>query len=204
MTILLFKRASRSLLLSYCGVTPEMARPKSNDGMSKSDIVRGYLKTNPTASVKQIVEDLRADGITHATAQKIKYKDGARRGRRGRKPRSTRAVGSYPASETAAPSKADHIRRVAQGMGKRVRPRDVIAALAVEGISVSYAQVGQVLRNLGMRRRARGAVGRPRRGQVAAPVTISLDALIAAKKLADQLGGVQAAKQAMDALAKLS
>jgi hypothetical protein len=181
-----------------------MARPKSNEGMSKSDIVRAYLRTNPTASVNQIVEDLRADGITHATAQKIKYKDRARRGR-GRKPGGS-AVGSYTASEAAEPSKADHIRRVAQGMGKRVRPRDVIAALDVEGISVSFAQVGQVLKNMGMRRRprSRGAAGRAGGGQAAAPVTISLEALIAAKKLADQLGGVQAAKQAMDALAKLS
>jgi hypothetical protein len=177
--------------------------------MSKSDIVRAYLKTNSSASVNQIVEDLRSYGITPALAQKIKYKDGAKRGRRGRKPRGAKPTGSYAAGEPASPSKADHIRRVAQSMGKRVRPRDVIAALDVEGISVSFAQVGQVLKGMGMRRRRgrKGHGGRTGTGRAAASHAseiISLEALIAAKKLADQLGGVQAAKQAMDALAKLS
>jgi arginine repressor len=183
-----------------------MARPKTNESTSKSDIVRAYLKTNSKASVNQIVEDLRSYGITPALAQKIKYKDGAKRGR-GRKARSSEPAG-YSASESASPTKADHIRRVAQGMGKRIRPRDVIAALAAEGITVSFAQVGQVLKNLGMRRRrgrrGAGASSVMRGSATPASETISLQALMAAKRLADQLGGVQAAKQAMDALAKLS
>jgi arginine repressor len=188
-----------------------MARPKSNEGPNKSDVVREYLKSHSSASVSQIVEDLKSHGITASLAQKIKYKDGAKRGRRVRKARGAEAAGA-----AGEPSKADHIRRVAGGMGKRVRPRDVIASLASEGITVSYAQVGHVLKGLGMRRRGRGKGGRrrtgartggPRRAGRAAAASgaeISLDALIAAKKLADALGGVQAAKQAMDALARLS
>jgi hypothetical protein len=183
-----------------------MARPKANEGTNKSDIVRAYLRTNSNAPVRQIVEDLKSYNITPSLAQKIKYKDGAKRGRRGRKPRGAgRPV--HSAGESA-PTKADQIRRIAQGMGKRVRPRDVIAALDAEGISVSFAQVGQVLKSLGMRRRrGRGpATARSTRATATANAaeTISLQALIAAKRLADQLGGVQAAKQAMDALARLS
>ncbi|HEV3342968.1 MAG TPA: hypothetical protein VG125_21520 [Pirellulales bacterium] len=178
-----------------------MARPKSNEGPNKSDIVRDYLKSHSSASVKQIVEDLKPHGITASLAQKIKYKDGGKRGRRARKPRGAEPV-------AGAASKADHIRRVVGGMGKRVRPRDVIAALGSEGISVSYAQVGQVLKGLGMRRRGRKGAGRRTGARAggqrrAAATEISLEALIAAKKLADALGGVQAAKQAVDALAKL-
>lgn len=183
-----------------------MARPKANEGKSKSDIVRDYLRTHSAASVSEIVNDLKPYGISLALAQKIKYKDGGKRGRRAKKPRRAKAAPAYTSSESGGASKADAIRRVAQGMGKRVRPRDVIAALREEGTSVSFAQVGQVLKSMGMRRRRRGrrAAGTGRRAATSNSPTLSLEALMAAKKLADQLGGVQAAKQAMDALAKLS
>lgn len=188
-----------------------MARAKATAGNTKSDIVRDYLKGNPGASVQQILQDLRPYGISQALAQKIKYKDG---GSRGRRPRGAARRGAAPTvaapQSTGEESKADSIRRVAGGMGKRVRPRDVIAGLRQEGIEVSFAQVGQVLKKMGMRRRRRGRkpagerAASSRAAHTNASATISLDALIAAKKLADQLGGVQAAKQAMDALAKLS
>jgi hypothetical protein len=188
-----------------------MARAKSLEGTSMSDIVREYLKGNPTASVQQIVDDLKQYGISQALAQKIKYKDGPRRGRRPRKAaRRTSSPAFAPAETAAGESKADSIRRVAEGMGKRVRPRDVIAALRGEGIEVSFAQVGQVLKTMGMRRRRRGRkpagerMSSARAAHTAGSTSLSLDALIAAKKLADQLGGVHVAKQAMDALAKLS
>lgn len=186
-----------------------MAKARSNEGTSKSDIVREYMKGHPTASVAQIVSDLKQYGISQALAQKIKYKDNTGRGRRPRKARAA-AAPAFSNSATSGESKADSIRRVAQGMGKRVRPRDVIAALRSEGTDVSFAQVGQVLRTMGMRRRRRGrraageraTAGRASHAMASTP--LSLEALIAAKKLADQLGSVQAAKQAMDALAKLS
>lgn len=183
-----------------------MARAKATGGNTKSDIVREYLKGNPTASVQQILQDLKPQGISQALAQKIKYKDGSSRGRRPR--RAARAQTAAQAVGTE--SKADSIRRVAGGMGKRVRPRDVVAALREEGLDVSFAQVGHVLKSMGMRRRRGGrkpggarAAG-TRAAHANASATISLDALIAAKKLADQLGGVQAAKQAVDALARIS
>lgn len=186
-----------------------MARAATTEGNSKSDIVREYLKGNPTASVQQIVQDLRRYGISQALAQKIKYKDGSTGGRRGRTPaRTATASAAQPSAQNE--SKADSIRRVAGGMGKRVRPRDVVASLREEGIDVTSAQVSQVLKGMGMRRRRRGrkpageSAPRGRAAHADASTALSLDALIAAKKLADQLGSVQAAKQAMDALARLS
>lgn len=102
-------------------------------------------------------------------------------------------------------SKADQIRQAARLLPAPVRPRDVIAALAEQGVDVSRGQVSQVLLSIGMRRGGR------RRKKIAAGGSVKaesplldLQALIAAKKLADQLGGINAAKQAVDALAKLS
>jgi hypothetical protein len=186
-----------------------MARARSNEGKSKSDIVRDYLRGNPTASVNEIVSDLSAYDISQALAQKIKYKDGSRRGRKPRKAARSTAASSFATMHAAAgESKADSIRRVAKGMGKRVRPRDVIAVLKEERIDASFAQVGQVLKSMGMRPRRRGgrraATATVGAAHSAPSTTLSLEALLAAKKLADQLGSVQAAKQAMDALAKLS
>lgn len=187
-----------------------MARPKSTDSKSMSDVVREYLKANSTASVAQIVDDLKPYGISQSLAQKIKYNKQTGSGRGGRKPRRVEPAAARASNgPSGRASKADAIRRIAQGMGKRLRPRDVIATLAAEGVSVSSAQVGQVLKKMGMRRRPRGRkpaglAARSGRPSSANSQSISLEALMAAKKLANELGGVQAAKLAMDALAKLS
>lgn len=112
---------------------------------------------------------------------------------------------STAAQADAGGSKADSIRDVARRLPKPVRPRDVIAELAQQGIDVSRGQVSQVLRGMGMRRRrGRRSKAASTRSTATASVTISLNDLLAAKKLADQLGGVAAAKEAVDALAKLS
>jgi arginine repressor len=88
-------------------------------------------------------------------------------------------------------------------MGGRVRPRDVIAQLAQQGVTVSSAQVSTVLASMGMKRRRRGR--RPAAAAVVESVTstLTLDSLLAAKRLVNQLGSVEAAKTAVDALAKL-
>lgn len=180
-----------------------MARAKVIKGTTQSDIVRGYLKANPSATVQQIMDDLKSHGISKATAQKIKYRDGRRSRRTARNGAArTNAAPAMPAGEER---KADSIRRVAGGMTGRIRPRDVIAALGEEGIKVGFAQVGQVLRNMRKSRRqsARGTAGGRNTRAAHTGTTISLEALFAAKKLADQLGGIQAAKQAVDALAKI-
>lgn len=189
-----------------------MARTKRTDGNTKSDLVRNYIAQRPQASVKEIVESLKQQGtsVSIALASKIKYdrmrKSTGRGPGRGRKPAAATNNGS------ASGTKADAIRQMAGSMERPVRPRDLVAAMAAQGVQVSSAQVSQVLRGMGMRRRRRGGrrvarEGAPTTRQTAASSasrSISLDSLIAAKKLADQLGGVDAAKQAVDALARLS
>lgn len=157
---------------------------------SKSDVTRQYVKKHPRETAKEIVAGVKRDTgveVSEALAAKIRYKE--------------RVKGSKPAAPSNGASKAASIRQVAQSMGKRVRPRDVIAKLAEQGIQASSAQVSQVLKGMGMKRRRRG-----RRAAVTDVVasTLTLDSLLAAKKLVNQLGSVEAAKSAVDALAKLS
>ena len=158
---------------------------------SKSDLTRQYLKKHPRATAKQIVAGIKREfgaDVSQALASKIKYKQ--------------RASGRTTAAESNGTSKADAIRQVAEGMDKPVRPRDVIAKLSEQGVEASSAQVSQVLKGMGMKRRKR----RGRRAVVhtTVPSTLTLDSLLAAKKLVDQLGSVEAAKTAVDALVKLT
>jgi hypothetical protein len=76
-----------------------------------------------------------------------------------------------------------------------------------QGIEVSLAQVSTTLKAMGMRRTRRGrgvgvSAAAPR--AIGRPESISIDDLIAAKKLVEQLGGIDHAKTAISALAKLS
>jgi hypothetical protein len=98
-------------------------------------------------------------------------------------------------------SKAEQIRQVAKDLGGRIRSRDIIHALAERGVEVSSAQVSAVLRAMGMKRRRRGGY---RLVVKATAETLTLDSLLAAKKLVQQIGSVEAAKMAIDALAKLT
>ncbi|HJT35352.1 MAG TPA: hypothetical protein VJ783_25225, partial [Pirellulales bacterium] len=109
-----------------------------------------------------------------------------------------RASRSNNSTET---SKADLIRGVAREATGRVRPRDIIATLAERGVKVSSAQVSTVLRKMGLRRRRRrkGAAAEAGSGvgsRVASRgvAMLQLDHLLAAKRLCDKLGGVEAAK----------
>ena len=102
------------------------------------------------------------------------------------------------------PSKAEMIRQTARSLGKKVRPRDIIAKLKEQGVEVSHALVGSTLRAAGFRRKRRGRKA-GRRAAVATAVTngLSLDALIAAKALIEKVGGVENAEAAISALKKL-
>jgi F420-0:gamma-glutamyl ligase len=102
-------------------------------------------------------------------------------------------------------NKAQRIRDVAKTLGKKLRPRDVIAELAKEGITVSYAQVSTTLRAAGFRRKRRGkkvtATGVDRS---ATGSGLNLDALLAAKALIRKVGSLEVAQEALAALKKLA
>jgi arginine repressor len=187
-----------------------MAKKASKAGVNKTEMTRQYVAKHPTAGLKEIVDALKAEGvkISRSLAGKIKYGASAtKKGRRPRKPGIRSAAKSNFGLERG--SKAEAIRSAAKSIGKKVRPRDVIAMLQEQGITVTSAQVSTTLKQMGMRRTRRG-----RRPQVAAVAVtrkapassdrVSLDDLIAAKRLVEKLGGIEQARTAIGALAKLS
>jgi hypothetical protein len=155
-------------------------------GVSKSDAIRDLLAAQPNAGVKEIKAKLDAKGIQASTALigKLKYSKPTR-GRRAAK----RAGGA---------SKAEAIRLKFEQLGRDARPRDVIAALKSEGTTVTSAQVSmlrsKMLKN-GVSKN--GSASRRANGEV------SFEHLLAAKSLADRLGGISNARQALESLARL-
>jgi hypothetical protein len=110
------------------------------------------------------------------------------------------------AAKAEKPSRAEMIRQTAQTLGKRVRPRDIIATLKEKGVTVSSTLVSKTLAAAGFRRRRR-------RRKLVAPAdarqatsgggSLNLDALIAAKALIEKVGGVENAQAALSALKRL-
>lgn len=185
-----------------------MAKKAGNAGVNKTEMTREYMAKHPAAGLKEIVEALKAEGvkISRSLAGKIKYgASGSKKGRRSQKP-GLRATSAHGAERG---SKAEAIRSAARSIGKKVRPRDVIAMLQEQGIMVTSAQVSTTLKKMGMRRTRRG--GRPQIAAAAvarkAPAIsdrVLLDDLIAAKRLVEKLGGIEQARTAVSALARLS
>jgi arginine repressor len=179
-----------------------MAKKSAAPEGSKTEAVLQYVATNPNATAKEIVSNLKRAGMQISLSLVAKLKSKA-----AKKSGPSKASTTHPsANGSAETSKAERIRQVAQSMTKPVRPRDVIATLAAEGVQVSSAQVSTTLRAMGMRRRHRGRKptgAGPSRPSSSTSDLLSLDSLLAAKKLVTQLGSVAAAKSAVDALAKL-
>ena len=101
-------------------------------------------------------------------------------------------------------NKAELIREILNSESG-VRNRDVIATLKLRNVEVSPAQVSNVRKSLANRGGLQlvGRGGRLAAAARAGTDTVSLSALVAAKKLADSLGGLERARLALDALAQL-
>jgi ABC-type nitrate/sulfonate/bicarbonate transport system substrate-binding protein len=108
--------------------------------------------------------------------------------------------------QPAVTNKSQSIRDAFTELGKKARPKDIIAALAARGIDVSHALVGSTLKAAGLRR------GRRRRKVVAVVAArmpsanghgFMIDELLKVKKLADELGGTDKIKELVVALEQL-
>jgi len=185
-------------------------RKMSTEAPSKSDSVRAYLAEHPEASIKAIIAGLAQQGITvsEAIASKIKYDKGRPKKRR----KAARVAARHVAAGNGAElSKSDEIRNTFKTMGRRTRPRDIIAALAERGIKVSASEVVRVRSHLKKAAKARRmATASPEVSPVAASSAsatsangLSADELIAAKRLADQLGGLERMKAVLAVLDQL-
>jgi hypothetical protein len=103
-------------------------------------------------------------------------------------------------------AKAQAIRDALIAQGLDARPKDVIAALAAQGIKVTSGQVVTIRKSMGGkgRKRRKSHAGRPAVVAEANGATLNVDHLVAAKKLAEQVGGIDVARKALDALNRLS
>lgn len=114
-------------------------------------------------------------------------------------------------------NKSDEIRKLASAMkerGEKPRPVVIVATLKKQGVVVSSPQVSMVLKRMGFRPRKRRKAGEiaAAKGAKVAKVAkgtkvrvvrtgqLSIDDLIAAKKLVEQFGGTDRALAAIAAL----
>jgi hypothetical protein len=155
---------------------------KSKKSAAKKKVAKKRVSKKPVAAKKSV-------------AKKSVAKKAAPKKRKAKK---------QPASTKI--NKAQSIRDAAKELGKKARPRDIIAALAAKRISVSSPQVSTTLKAAGMRR------GRRRRKVVTAIASkqhagngqgLDISELVKVKILADQLGGTEKLKEAVAALERL-
>jgi hypothetical protein len=163
-----------------------LAKKKPAASNSKSDSIREVMAAKPKATVKEIKAELDARGVAVSVAliNKLKY-DRNRGGAKGKKSRRTRSGGS----------KADAIRAKFDQLGYDARPRDIIAALKSEGVKVTSAQVSMLRAKLSTN-------GKASKTPVSAS-SVPFEHLVAAKQLADRLGGINKARAALESFAKL-
>ena len=116
-----------------------MATKQSIGTLSKSDAVREYLSSHATAPVKEIAAPSE-QGVEASIAliNKIKYSDRKSPRRRKLVRRRRRWRRSKGCEQSASDS------RRTGNLGRRARPRDVIAHLKEGGVTVSAAQVSAI------------------------------------------------------------
>src|ERR1043165_6510598 len=93
----------------------------------------------------------------------------------------TKRTGTKSAS--GEPSKAQQIRDAAKTLGKKVRPRDIVAALKEKGTTVTSAQVSTTLSAAGYRRKRRGKKAAATTTAPAVQNSLNVEGLVAAKVL---------------------
>lgn len=109
-------------------------------------------------------------------------------------------------------NKSEEIRTLAKAMkekGEKPRPVVIVATLKKQGVVVSSPQVSMVLKKMGFRPRkrrqngsasAQGTSAARKRVTTTRQVDISIEDLLAAKKVVNQLGGTDRALAAITAL----
>ena len=105
-------------------------------------------------------------------------------------------------------NKSDEIRKLASAMkerGEKPRPVLIVATLKKQGVVVSSPQVSMVLKGMGFRPRKRRnsgevAAAKGTKPRAARSSQLSIDDLLAAKKIVEQFGSADRAIAAITAL----
>jgi arginine repressor len=178
-------------------------KPAATATANRSQAIRDYLAANGNQSMKEIKEGLSAQGleVSEALISKVKYRTGSGK----KKGKRSKAAASSAAGEV---NKSEAIRDAYKELGPKTRTKDIVAALAEKGITVAPAQVSTVKAHMKTKRKGRASASGGE--TVAAPSkrsangsTISAEDLLAAKRLANQLGGVERLKSALAVLDQL-
>jgi hypothetical protein len=162
-----------------------LAKKKPPAGtVNKSDVIRKIIAAQPGATRSQIQAKLQERGVkaSDALINKIKYH---------RNDAASKKTGKAGRNGVHS-SKADAIRSTFAEMGVAARSRDIIASLKSRGIVVTSAQVSTLRRKF-----------RDGSYKATTSATVPLEHLRAAKELAQRLGGLEQARQALDSFASL-
>lgn len=112
-------------------------------------------------------------------------------------------------SEKKEVNKSEEIRKIAANMkakNEKPRPIKIIELMKKQGIEVSSPQISMVLKKMGFRPRKRAKVGAVKSTSVkpSRNGSVTVDDLIAAKKVVGQFGSADKAIAAIQALKQLS
>jgi hypothetical protein len=196
---------------------------KSGKNPNRSQSIREYLAGHPAAMPKDVVAALKAKGVVVAPGLvgliKFQMKRGAsnaiRRGPGRPKGSKNKVTRMATAAKTGSRSgnKSAAVREYLAA-NPTASPVQVQQALAARGIIISASLASQI-------KYSKRGPGRPkgsRRGRRVAAVTVqrvgrpvalgsngrfSAEDLLAAKAIVDRVGGIEAAKRALDLLAEL-
>jgi hypothetical protein len=167
--------------------------------------VEDYIKEHPTASAAEIVAAMGSRGIEIKESTVYNVRTGMRKsGLVGAGNNSPAATAEAPArgkrkGKRKHGAKANAIRKAIEELGEDFRNRDVIQRVKRKGFTVSAAQVAAVRKRMDLAPAAEpAAAARPAKKDK----ELTWEAVKAAKKLAEELGGIAAAKRALDALAE--
>jgi hypothetical protein len=179
--------------------TPAPAKPSAKKATSKKRVAK--KSKSKKAAVKKSAAKKR-DVKKPVTAKKsVAKKSVAKKvARKKSKPKK------QPASNGT--TKAQSIRDMANELGNKARPRDIIAALAAKGITVTSPQVSLTLKAAGLRRGRRRkkvatAVAAQKSSRNGKSQTFNVNDLIQVRKLAAKIGGIEKLKESVAALEKL-
>ena len=118
------------------------------------------------------------------------------------KPAAAKTETKNPAKKAPAKgvNKSAEIRKIANGMkakGEKPRPKTIIEILKKQGIAVSSPQVSMVLKSMGFKPRKRVTSGTAATNKAG---KITIEDLIAARKVVAQFGGADRALAVIEAL----
>lgn len=187
----------------------------SDSGPNKSQAIREYLAEHPEATPKDVVAGLKEKGLTvtpglvglvkHSSGKKAKGAPKTKAKAKA-KAKAARAPRRKPNAASGTPSKSDAVRAYLAA-NPDASPNAVRDALGAKGVKISaslaaslkYSKRGRAGRPGGKR-----GPGRPRVASLTGDGALDFTALVDAKRLAERLGGIDAAREALDLLAKLA